>query len=312
MNSLSNDVYTHYLEHFEALPFDKQFHFASRLYLWHQDPQLAARLNELRPEFAANNSPKTAFAQLLALSAGSPVHGSKNASELRRPYFDKYPKLKTYVLLLFRTAFLRTIYNIDASDLLLEHFSQTELDNFAKELLKDKDAIAILSTHAINFLYLYSRVVRKDNSLFDPAFFLEIGGQAYDTRDKIHMQLLIYLYTHCIIGESMFYYRALPTSNIAVYKEMVNELERLIAANFTDINLDNKFEFLVTAKLAGQKSSLTKRIFDEAKNSISSEGTFLVDTHNNNPQAENSTLDKSEHRNVLFIMANQGFKPLGR
>ena len=39
-------------------------------------------------------------------------------------------------------------------------------------------------------------------------------------------------------------------------------------------------------------------------------GQLLIDRYNANPQTENTTLDLSEHRNVLFIMANGPFTPI--
>jgi hypothetical protein len=44
----------------------------------------------------------------------------------------------------------------------------------------------------------------------------------------------------------------------------------------------------------------------EAQKSLSDDGDFLVDRHNTNPQTANASLDLSEHRNVLFVMADNG------
>jgi hypothetical protein len=90
---------------------------------------------------------------------------------------------------------------------------------------------------------------------------------------------------------------------------MIAELEQLIADHFDNINLDNKCEFLVCAKLVGQRSKLERRIVAEANASLSPDGIFLIDRHNHNPQPDNVSIDKSEHRNVLFLMANRDFKP---
>ena len=125
----------------------------------------------------------------------------------------------------------------------------------------------------------------------------------YDLSDPIQLQLYIYLYTHCVIGESHFYAHAIPERYLPVYRQMLDELETVIEKRFTEINLDNKFEFLVCCRLVGKESSLTRRIDDEAHKSISTEGNFIVDRHNTNPQSANTTLALSEHRNALYIMA---------
>ena len=60
--------------------------------------------------------------------------------------------------------------------------------------------------------------------------------------------------------------------------------------------------------MVNMTSRLESRIFDEAAQSVSSDGTYIIDRLNNNPQVTNVSLDKSEHRNVLFIMAGGPFK----
>ena len=311
MTNISNDIRQYYLNNLQQLPADKQFHFASRLYLWNQSSDCRQLLDSLRADFTAKGQPRVALEQIIAQAKTSPVHGSKNAAELRRPYFEAYPMLKTYVSVLFRIHFLKLIYGIDARQMLFELFDRQDLEQLKHDLLADAQALAILSTHAINFLYLYERSVKQDEMGLPVARFLEIGHTQYDKANKLHLQLLVYLYTHCIIGESLFYGRKLPTANLGLYQTMLQELEQLITSHYDDINLDNKCEFLVCARIAGLNfDELQSKIFAEAGQSISADGTFLVDKHNNNPQTTNADLDKSEHRNVLFIMANADFRPL--
>lgn len=310
MDNLSNNIYQYYVDHFDELDFDKQFHFVSRTYLWSQNVASKNALDRLRSGFTANENPLQALDAIIEAAKSNPVHGSKNAAELRRPYFERYPRLKTYVTVLFRITFLLTVYGIDVRDQLKKLFDVADLERLAKDLQADHEALAILSTHAVNFLYLYERVVKADDSSLSPDAFLAVGRSAYDTQDRIHLQLLIYLYTHCIIGESQFYYRAMPDQHRDGYLAMMAELEDLMRDHFKDVNLDNKCEFLVCAKITGYATRLTDRIYAEAAESVSDSGTFLIDRHNANPQVRNTTLDLSEHRNVLFIMSAEEYTPL--
>jgi len=271
---------------------------------------MQAHMRVLQVWATGNGNPEQAIRDLVSSALASPVHGSKNAGALREPYFLRYPNLKTYVLVLFRITFLKHIYGIDCRELFFKLFPRREVLALREALLKDDEALAILSTHAVNFLYLFDRMIQSGEPSFNPAYFLDIGGTQYDLTNPIHLQLKIYLYTHCVIGETLFYYRALPPETQAPYTQMLAELETLIDSRFADINLDNKFEFLVCAKIGGFDTKLRARIFDEAARSVSESGTFLVDRHNNNPQTANSTLSKSEHRNVLAIMADRSFTPL--
>ncbi|MCA9325135.1 hypothetical protein KDA23_03675 [Candidatus Saccharibacteria bacterium] len=308
MDDLSNTIYAYYLSHFDELAFDKQFHFASRLYLWDRDESARTKLDHLRDEFTASGDPTAALQAVYNAAQQSPIHGSKNAAELRRPHFEKYPKLKTYVTLLFRLNFLQTIYGLDARQAFHQLCPQAELEAYVEQLLQDDDALAILSTHAVNFLYLYQRVVLGQETDGLAQRFLEVGQQKYDLSNTIHLQLFIYLYTHYVIGETQFYYRRITKTG--VYLEMMQQLEALIDTNFERINMDNKFEFLACSRLVGRESFLTERIWDEAKHSVSPDGSFIIDRHNQNPQQGNVDLNGSEHRNVLLLLANRPFKPL--
>jgi len=91
---------------------------------------------------------------------------------------------------------------------------------------------------------------------------------------------------------------------------MIHELEEVITDNYADINLDNKFEFLVCARILGYQPKLLERINDEAVGSVSAEGMFLIDRQNNNPQAKNTSFEKSEHRNILFLLSQTPYQPL--
>jgi hypothetical protein len=306
MTNLSNDVYQYYRDHFTELAADKQLHFASRLALWSNDAFGQAKLAELRGYVTHNNNITAALQNVYDEAQKTVHHGSKNAAGLRTPYFIKYPHLRTVAMLLFRITFLKTVYGIDCTKEIFSYFSKTELDNLAFTLLNDTEALAILSTHAINFLYLYNRVILGDENSLNAKVFMKIQGTGvYDLTNPVHIQLFIYLYTHCIIGESQFYARQLPEQSVPIYKHMLDELETLIEANFELVNLDNKFEFLVCCELVGHRTNLRERIEAEAEISIAETGTYLVDRHNRNQQTTNVTIDLSEHRNVLYIMANR-------
>ncbi len=90
---------------------------------------------------------------------------------------------------------------------------------------------------------------------------------------------------------------------------MLKISEKIIQKNFKNISLDNKFEFLVCAKICGFQSSVEKNIYDEASQSLSPDGNFLIDTKNDKAtQIGRNTFVGSEHRNVLFIMSQIPFR----
>ncbi|MDB5168908.1 MAG: Alpha-L-glutamate ligase, RimK family [Candidatus Saccharibacteria bacterium] len=310
MSNLSKSIYDYYFKHLDKLPTDAQFHLGTRLHFWDQDPQAQDLLNKLTDWFTGDGDHQASLQTVYDEAQNAPLAKVNNARELRRPFFEKYPLLRTCNLLLFRITFLKHVYGIDVRDQFYAFCPREQVEAMRTALLEDDEALRVLATYATNFLYLYDRVIAEDESSLPIDKLYEVGKDAYDLSDRMGLQLYIYLYTHCIIGESLFYYRALPASNRATYQAMVADLERVIDEHYDDINLDNKFEFLVAAKIADYQTSLEQRIFAEAERSVSPDGTFLIDTINNFPQPDKRTLDGSEHRNVLFILANRDFKPL--
>lgn len=303
-------INTYYWGHFTDLTFAKQFHFASRQWLWNQDEKAAKFLVSARESFCGNNPPESVEAVLEDIIANlSPEFGSKNAAAERAPYFTKYPLIKKALPLLFRLLFIKTVYGIDTREYLYKFVSKNELEQLKSELLQDDKALAILSTHASNFLYLYHRFLLEDEQGFDIKKLYEVGQANYSLNNRTHLQLYIYLYTHCIIGESLFYKRQIPVEKQEIYQKMCEDLEATLQDQFENINLDNKFEILVCFRICGFKSEIAEKIAQEAENSLSPNGDFIIDIHNNNQQKDNVTLEKSEHRNVLAIISDQEFKP---
>lgn len=302
---LAENIYEHYLKNTHLLGQDKLFHFATRMSAWRGQPET---YHLLRESYDYVVQPDLPLAQVLRNIYETPQTGRRNAHELRQPFFDKYPKLYGAHLALFRTRHLQSVYGIDARDALYSSISEAELVHLRDNLLADDEALRVLSTFAINYCYLLERVIRRNEDTLPLERFYEIG-KTYDTSNLLHIQLLIYLYTHCIIGESNFYTREIAADKLPVYQKMLATLEPVIADNFERINLDNKLEFLVCARICNFSSDLFERVYAECEQSVSPEGTFVIDVHNENAQADRNDFVRSEHRNVLFIMSTTPYTP---
>lgn len=302
---LANDIYTYYFSNKSALSDDKRFHFATRMAAWRGAEEAFELLRDSREYILP---PEESLETIIHTVYSTEQSGRRNAHELRQPFFEKYPQLYGAHLALFRVRHLESVYGIDAREALFASISKDDLIALKHALLADDEAIRVLSTFAINFCYLLDRVILKDESSLPIDHFYDLG-LAYDTTDKEQLQLLIYLYTHCIIGETNFYVRTIAPEKLSVYGRMLALLEPLIETHFDEINLDNKLEFLVCARIVGYESSLSNRIYDECEHSLSPEGTFIIDMHNNNIQSDRNDFNKSEHRNVLFIMSTSPYTP---
>lgn len=300
-------IENYYFDHVDQLDADKRFHFASRLAAWHNNPRALALLDVLRPDYVKSHDEMLADIQTLLVH---PPAAKINALAARQPYFTAYPELRGRIMALFRVRHLRDIYGIDMTAAFRELVPLNDLYALADTLTEDKDAIKVLSTYAINYIFLVRGILYPLSEPSDLAPFLRRVnelGTSYNTTEATDIQLLIYLYTHCIIGASNFYLAPVEGSEKEMYTAMLAELESVISQQYDAINLDNKFEFLVCCRLLGYQSFLTERIHAEARQSISQDGAFLVDRLNQNAQSDKTSLSDSEHRNVLFILSQRPY-----
>lgn len=305
---LATEIKKYYFDHFEEMSSYYRLHFASRLYYWNQDSQAKAKLDTLFTElyFDGDTSMLRSALEKKLQPAPQPTH--MNGAELREKYFLKYPKLRPVNAALFQLMHWQHLFDVDLWDHFWQIVDKKELLALRSQLFADPQAFAILSTYAVNFVYLLTRCALQEEDGIDINWLYDLKNQ-YDLGSKTGMQLYIYLYTHCIIAESLFYFRHIPPAKLDLYQKMLKDLETVIAANFDAINLDNKFEFLVCASICDYQSSLKEQVHAEAARSLSDTGIFVVDRHNSHQQQGKSDLTGSEHRNVLFIMSALPFRP---
>lgn len=305
--NLSQEIKQYYFNHFDELTQDKQFHFASRIGAWEGDLQAIDKLRELKTFILPDPSPEKLKKNLQQIISAEPTTRI-NAFQLRKPFFQKYPLLYGAHASLFRVRHLKSVYGIDAKDVFFECLNKQALDDLALELLDDAAAVRTLSTFAINFLFLYKFILLDQKNFVKPERFLKIG-QGYNLDEKRNAQLLIYLFTHCIIGETNFYQQNIRRECHGSYIRMLKILDSLITERFEDINLDNKLEFLVACRICNIDSALFARVYAECNQSLSQKGHFLVDQHNRNKQRDREDFVRSEHRNVLYIMSFSSYRP---
>lgn len=305
--NLADTIRNYYFAHFDEISETKQFHFCSRLAAWDNDPQALEFLAAYKEQYVPAPITQETLRETLWELINNPPALPANAAKLRDEYFDKYPWLRGLELALFRVRHWLIIYNVDARPALFELVSRRQLIIYKDMLLQDDEAMRFLSTYAINYIYLLERVVlQHDHADAINVPMLVRFADGYDTNDVLHLQLLVYYFTHCIIADSNFYEAPLLPELLPHYKKMLETLDTVINANFENLSLDTKLEFLVSARICGYRSHITDKIFEECQTSCSPEGSFLVDTHNAFADRDyKKSLDASEHRNVLYIMACQ-------
>lgn len=279
---------------------NKQFHFLSRLFLWTGSDIYKKLLDDLKRNYIGTTE-LDYEATLRRVYATVPEHGDRMAAkEARKIYFKKYPQLEPFLNLLFKNLFAKKIYGIDLGPIIKKMVTDDELIVLKKNIESDTEALRILSTHAINYLYLLESYLDTEEKKINPEYYLEIGS----TYSKDDSELQIYFFTHCIIGASKFYSEKIREEDLKTYITMLEKTEKIIDEHFCEISLDNKFEFLVCTRLCNFHSPIESRILEESARSLSPDGNFVIDTENSKaaPEERNDFIG-SEHRNVLFIMS---------
>ena len=229
--ALPQEIKQYYFEHLDDLTDDKRFHFASRITAWDADPRATKLLRELKDYLLPDN---TSLEELFEKIISKPQSGRRNAHDLRQPYFQKYPKLYGLHSALFRARHLRAVWGIDASAALFAVSPRQEFEELYEKLSADPEALRVLSTFGVNFMYLFKNLIGEKHTI-NPGLFIDIA-HGYDLSNRLQIQLLIYLYTHSIIGETNFYTENASEKHLQVFRNMLNQLEKIIDNNFNDIN----------------------------------------------------------------------------
>lgn len=229
--------------------------------------------------------------------------GPVYADDSRRRFFHKYPKLHGLNMCLFQIRHLKEIYGLDLRDDFLEVVNKTQLDKSARDIQSDPSALKYLSSFAVNHIYLLKKLYGLPGDL-DPEVFLNMRPE-YDESDPAQLNLLVYLFTHCVIAESNFYSETLPKDRLAIYTGMMDALDGLV--DNPDVKLDAKLEYLVASRISGRISPLQGAIHGRLRQSP--DGDYIIDPRVISGGVDLNSLNVSEHRNVLYIMSCSAYRP---
>lgn len=289
-------VKQYYDDNQHRLPLGRRFHYNSRMYLHTGDDLYRKNLDLLRDQWAKDTAWYSRQCQAIpSLPYTEPKLDMEK--RYRKDSYKKHYKITHYNRVFFKALFQEKIYQdkVNLKDYLVVKDVKQVRDN----LIQDREALLILSTAAVNYIYGCNYFLESDP--LNPEIILLAGETPVELAYMDYLHAKIYFYTHAIIGASRFY-----TEEIQSYKEkyveILHRLENIVTENFKLVSLDQKFEVLVCAKLLGIESSIREAVAQEAVKSLSRKGDFFVDRFNKCRNRKN-TFAKSEHRNVLGIMA---------
>lgn len=307
--SIFSGVRDHYLARKEELPLRKRFHFFSRCFLWTGKPEYHKELRMLR---GAWWTPFERIKARLGTLRTTPYRAKiSSTKQYRSAAAAKYADIKLYNRYFFRCLFDRTLFGGTAFEDSLNSVDFSHLSALRCRLTEDTESVFALSTTAVNFITLSSILFGQETFPLAPEYFLDVSNSISIPDRHNDSDARVYFYTHVIIGASHFYACPLPAEHLLHYREMLRRTEDIVEKNYDDLSLDHKSEFLVCAQLCGYESRLRSRIHDELTRSLSSEGSYFVNTHNSyTHRIRNDSFSVMEHTNVLTLMAFLGTKDL--
>jgi hypothetical protein len=294
----SKNIYNTYKNSFDTLSLTKKFHFVTRLSLWTQDEWARGEIEKLKPSILGGSSLSDYREKLYKIEQTQPDYAHINAADARKPFLAKHPWLFGAELGLFHALHADVQYGIDLRS---KQPSLKHIEDNLDDLIKNPEALAMLSTYLVDIFYLYHRFVQKDNTPLIPLPTIDLALHIpKDFDEKTRLQ--IYLLTHIIIGETLFYSRAVPDAHHDYYKDILSTLNTLANQHWESLTIDSKLEIALCSILLSQANSpiITKAI-QEADSNFDSNLGFIVDPkkpHKNN-------LEWAEHRNVLYLMVTQ-------
>jgi hypothetical protein len=287
------------------LPFRQQFHFYSRWFLWSRDQTAATWLEGVHEQVVGTSAAQ--FRKRLAAQASRLGIVPTAAQELRREAYQAYPHVRAYSFLLYETLMVYIVYGVDRRSEIAQLLDVDELHRYTKHLLHDPERLRALSTYGLNMLYIAAYFYEeKALPLEYLAHMATPKTAARYTPDAL--RLALYTLAHCVIGESMFYYRSVSPTVLPMYQSMVQQAGQLLEQRYADVSLDNKLETLVCARICRVALSTEQNINDEALHSFDPQRGYITDTQNVFHTKPN-TLKRAEHRNVLFLLGNQTYNP---
>ncbi len=284
--NLVMSVRDYYYEHFNELTPEKQFHFATRMknFIGVHDFD----------EWLKNNQPDTDLEAILSNNDYSRVA----QIAVRKPFFEKYPKLYGVEATLFRVHHLLKEYSVDTRDEFIKLYPKEKLYRLSDELLSDDEALRALSTWAVNTIFLTEELFPRNQDSKDKLidWALELDPSLMEP------SLYVYLCTHIVICESEFYTKKVEPSEALI--KLLSSCKEVVLDNINSVSLDSAIEFLVCCKMIGLNFEDVRSRINEICKSYLKNSPYLINyRRDSDPKGYYHTLNGAEHINSLYIMS---------
>jgi len=287
----SDKILTTYQSRIDELSPTKKFHFLSRLNLIIPSDWSRSQIESMGEWFFG----KPAENRLLELGQATrdPLH--LNAATERLPLFKANPWLFGYELQLFHVLHAKVQYKADVRST-LNMITRVKTDD-VDALSHNPHKLAVLATYLVDVYYLHHRLMLEDETKLIPLTTVRDAlTVTLSPTDKARLN--VYLLTHCIIGETLFYARPIPTSKLEYYQKIAGILIRVAQANWNELTIDSKLEVALCLQLTDTASTLVGQAVAEAEDNYNDHLGYIVDSK----MPHKNDLEWAEHRNVLYLL----------
>jgi hypothetical protein len=295
----SEEVENYYFYHLDDLADGKRLHWLIRHHLWFGDSLSKDLLHDFEGNFYKTTELGTLrfYKSLLKDDHRTFI---QEQDKIRAEKRQEYSELGKMNRVLFKTLFSYTIFKKDTRPILKKIVDVEQVVLLRDKLWNNEEDIAILSTPAINFLSISAWAYGLEKP--DAKKLLHIVNTYQNKKNAFSVSRASYLMTHAIIGESLFYSKRIER-DVRTYKHMIRLIDDFFQKSYKHVKLDIKLEALLCSRMLGVKMQTQAKIIDEASKSKDKDGFFIVDALNLQKGKTPHVPSKSEHRNILYIMA---------
>ncbi|MEP7103538.1 MAG: hypothetical protein ABI721_02410 [Candidatus Dojkabacteria bacterium] len=295
---IAKNIEDFYLTNLNLLKPEKRFHLLSRLYLSTRNSKYKKLLNLYKSDLIPTNLEEF----LKELLNNNYIDRHLLVEGKRSQYLQEYPEISKYNKVFFLNFFLKQIYGIKIARIINKDLNKIQVLAYFNKLILDPDALRILSSVAVNFLFQANRYLKlnKEKKLLNIIFRI-VKNIDFNRMDDIEKKQLAYMVTHTIINISDMYSN-LAINNPDMCEGLLLHLEEKMMPSIDSFTVDVLIELLVCWKLLDRKSKYEKILLEIVLNAYKSETHYLVESKYEITHAVMNDLNGSEHRNILFIL----------
>lgn len=294
---LPREVENFYFKNLDTISRGKRAHWLMRHYSWFQDQLSRDLLDEHRSDYVKPTEEgmrreyKRALNNIPTSKISDPV-----LIEKKEHYYETVAVMRT----MLKCLFAYTYFGEDTRAAFIKAMPREEAADIRERLIRDPKNVVDFYVPAPNTLYISEWIYGFKR--LDAQFYLDIAKKEINEKDPFSIQRVLYMLTHAIIGETLFYSKKIRRQ-LGVYRSMMRMIDGIIYRNMKTVRLDIKVEAVMCSRMLNMRMKSEDGIMREAEKSRAEDGSYIIDTHNTFAGTLPSSPSFGEHKNILYVMA---------